>query len=55
MEKNISTVILDFGNVLLDLDIPGFYRNVQDLTGFGTGEDFDLLEERLRTYISIPK
>ena len=44
MEKNISTVIFDFGNVLIDLDIPRFNHNFRELMGLP--REINLEEER---------
>ena len=50
MEKNISTIIFDFGNVLIDLDIRGFNARIRELTGLHDEADIDPLEERARAY-----
>lgn len=50
MEKNISTIIFDFGNVLIDLDIPGFYARMQAITGLHDEADIALLEESTQGY-----
>ena len=50
MEKNISTVIFDFGNVLIDLDIPAFDRNIQELTGLDTADVPGILGKSIAAY-----
>lgn len=50
MEKNISTIIFDFGNVLIDLDIRGFNARIRELTGLHDEADIAPLEERARAY-----
>ncbi len=50
MEKKVSTVIFDFGNVLIDLDIPGFYQKVSELTGIRSAEDKQIFEETMSLY-----
>lgn len=50
MEKNISTIIFDFGNVLIDLDIPGFQDQIQDLLGLPTEEEKQMIDEVMDSY-----
>src|SRR5690606_6656973 len=50
MEKNISTIIFDFGNVLIDLDIPGFYKRMKQLTGLSKNEDVSTMVEISKSY-----
>lgn len=44
MEKNISTIIFDFGNVIIDLDLHRFEHNFHALLGIPQGSD--LAKER---------
>lgn len=50
MEKNISAIIFDFGNVLIDLDISLFNRNIRELTGLHTEEEKKAFIEVIASY-----
>lgn len=50
MEKNISTIIFDFGNVLMDLDIPGFHDRMEELTGLNQADEMTKLDFHALAY-----
>lgn len=50
MEKKVSTIIFDFGNVLIDLDIPGFYQKIWQLTGIRPEEEKQAFAEIMASY-----
>lgn len=50
MEKNISTIIFDFGNVLMDLDIPGFHDRMEELTGLNQADEMTELDFHALAY-----
>ncbi|MBY5956696.1 HAD family phosphatase [Membranicola marinus] len=50
MEKKLSTIIFDFGNVLIDLDIPGFRQRMSNLTGIQPADQSHKIREVMASY-----